>query len=516
MNKTALIVDDEPDIRELLEITLGRMDIATRSAADVRSAKSLLEEQDFDFCLTDMNLPDGNGIELVQYISAQRPGMPVAMITAHGSMDSAVEALKAGAFDFVSKPVNLDLLRSLVDTALNLKPLESPSETEAGRLLGKTSAMVLLRKQISKLARSQAPIYISGESGSGKELVARSIHDDGPRAEGPFIPVNCGAIPSELMESEFFGHTKGSFTGAISDKEGLFQAASGGTLFLDEVADLPLPMQVKLLRGIQEKAIRPIGSQQEVSVDVRILSATHKDLVSEVERGTFRQDLFYRINVIELSVPSLRERVDDIPILAEELLGRVADEYQMEKPKISPEALAALKTYPFPGNVRELENVLERAITLCEGDTIKLEDLQLNPAAVAPTIKAAASVAMASDPESRETGSFSEASNTSFDSSIDPSSDTSIDPSIDKAPGNDAATSDAESLESTSAQQGANSLGASLPEHEESLDSYLENIEKNVIVDALEATRWNKTAAAKKLGITFRALRYKLKKLGLE
>lgn len=504
MSKTALIVDDEPDIRELLEITLGRMDIATRSAADVRSAKSLLEEQDFDFCLTDMNLPDGNGIELVQHISAKRPGMPVAMITAHGSMDSAVEALKAGAFDFVSKPVNLDLLRSLVDTALNLKPLEAPSETEAGKLLGKTIAMVNLRKQISKLARSQAPIYISGESGSGKELVARSIHDDGPRAEGPFIPVNCGAIPSELMESEFFGHTKGSFTGAISDKEGLFQAANGGTLFLDEVADLPLPMQVKLLRGIQEKAIRPIGSQQEISVDVRILSATHKDLSSEVERGTFRQDLFYRINVIELSVPSLRERADDIPILAKELLGRIAAEYQLEKPKISPEALAALKTYPFPGNVRELENVLERAITLCEGDTIKPEDLQLNPAAVAPLIRISSSGAVAPelDPESR----------TSNDASDNTSNNTS-----NNAPRNNSETSDAESSElETPGAKGANPLGAALPEDEDSLDSYLENIEKNVIVDALEATRWNKTAAAKKLGITFRALRYKLKKLGLE
>lgn len=290
--RNALIVDDEPDIRELLEITLGRMGIETLSAKDVTAAKALLKAHEFDFCLTDMNLPDGNGIELVQHITSNYPQLPVAMITAHGSMDSAVEALKAGAFDFVSKPVNLKLLRSLVDRALNLKPLGPKTDTESSSLLGETPVMIALRKQISKLARSQAPIYISGESGSGKELVARSIHENGPHAQGPFIPVNCGAIPGELMESEFFGHTKGSFTGAVADKQGLFQAANGGTLFLDEVADLPLPMQVKLLRGIQEKAIRPIGSQQETSVDVRILSATHKDLTTEVERGAFRQDLF--------------------------------------------------------------------------------------------------------------------------------------------------------------------------------------------------------------------------------
>ncbi|MBT6892868.1 MAG: sigma-54-dependent Fis family transcriptional regulator, partial [Gammaproteobacteria bacterium] len=375
--KNALIVDDEPDIRELLEITLGRMGIETLSAKDITSAKTLLKNNEFDFCMTDMHLPDGNGIEFVHYISSNYPQVPVAMITAHGSVDSAVEALKAGAFDFVSKPVNLELLRSLVDTALNLKPLNTKNAIVSPSILGETTAMIALRKQISILARSQAPIYISGESGSGKELVARSIHENGPRAGGPFIPVNCGAIPSELMESEFFGHTKGSFTGAVADKEGLFQAANGGTLFLDEVADLPLPMQVKLLRGIQEKAIRPIGSQQEVSVHVRILSATHKDLTTEVERGTFRQDLFYRINVIELRVPSLRERALDIPILAEDLLSRVAEDYQVPKPRLSSEALSELTKYPFPGNVRELANILERAITLCENDIITPDNLQL-------------------------------------------------------------------------------------------------------------------------------------------
>ncbi len=469
-NKKALIIDDEPDIRELLEITLGRMNIDTASAENVASAKALLEEQSFDFCLSDMNLPDGNGIELVQHINDHYPQIPVAMITAHGSMESAVEALKAGAFDFVSKPVNLDQLRNLVDTALNLKPLDAKSDIDSPSLLGEAGAMKVLRKQISKLARSQAPIYISGESGSGKELVARSIHENGPHQEGPFVPVNCGAIPSELMESEFFGHMKGSFTGAISDKEGLFQAASGGTLFLDEVADLPLPMQVKLLRGIQEKAVRPIGGQQEISVDVRILSATHKDLAKEVELGNFRQDLFYRINVIELSVPSLRERIEDIPMLADSLLARIAEEYEMQVPKISPEAINTLKGYAFPGNVRELENILERAITLCDDDVITPEDLQLSGGSV-ETARVDVEVA--------------------DESSAD---DADLEPEV----------------------SGEDVRKLSLPEDEESLDSYLENIEKNVIVEALEATRWNKTAAAKNLGITFRALRYKLKKLGLE
>ncbi|MBP42865.1 MAG: sigma-54-dependent Fis family transcriptional regulator [Deltaproteobacteria bacterium] len=467
--KRALIIDDEPDIRELLEITLGRMNIHTRPAADVKSAKALLDENEFDFCLTDMKLPDGNGIDLVQHISDNFPHLPVAMITAHGAMESAVDALKAGAFDFVSKPIHLELLRNLVDTALNLKPLDTvKQESTELSLLGDTAEMQLLRKQITKLARSQAPIYICGESGSGKELVARMIHEQGPHADAPFIPVNCGAIPSELMESEFFGHKKGSFTGAAADKEGLFQAASGGTLFLDEVADLPLPMQVKLLRGIQEKAIRPIGSQQELPVDVRILSATHKDLAAEVEKDNFRQDLYYRINVIELRVPSLRERIDEIPVLANALLTRIAKDYNTEALAISDDAMEALKKYHFPGNVRELENILERAFSLCEDDIIKTEDLSLSPAE--DTIPEEADV---EDPQ----------------------------------------TTSATELPEDEYVEGTHS---SLPENVDSLESYLEGIEKNVIVGTLEATRWNKTAAAKKLGITFRALRYRLKKLGLE
>lgn len=467
-SKRALIVDDEPDIRELLEITLGRMDIDTQAAANLSEARKLLADDQFDFCLTDMNLPDGNGIELVQYISTEFSNMPVAMITAHGNMESAVEALKAGAFDFVSKPLNLELLRKLVDTALNLKPLDNKEPSDSS-LIGDTPAMEQLRKQIKKLARSQAPIYISGESGSGKELVAKLIHEQGPHADAPFIPVNCGAIPTELMESEFFGHVKGSFTGAVSDKEGLFQAANGGTLFLDEVADLPLAMQVKLLRGIQEKAIRPIGGQQEIPVDVRILSATHKDLAVEVEEDKFRQDLYYRINVIELKVPSLRERLDDVPELANELLNRIAVDYKTEAPTISDDAMASLKNYHFPGNVRELTNILERAFTLCEDDIIQADDLSLSPG---------------------------EATSISTEKASPASSNTESEVDIDAAP--------------------ASEPSAAMPEDAENLEAYLEGIEKGVIVEALEATRWNKTAAAKKLGITFRALRYRLKKLGLE
>lgn len=465
--KYALIIDDEPDIRELLEITLGRMNIETRSAEDVKSAKAMLEAHDFDFCLTDMRLPDGNGIELVRHIQSEYPQLPVAMITAHGNMESAVDALKAGAFDFVSKPVNLEQLRTLVDTALNFKPLDI---TDGPSLLGETIGMEQLLIQINKLARSQAPIYISGESGSGKELVANLIHEQGSHPDGPFIPVNCGAIPTELMESEFFGHTKGSFTGAVSDKEGLFQAANGGTLFLDEVADLPLPMQVKLLRGIQEKAIRPIGGQQEIPVDVRILSATHKNLSNEVDAGSFRQDLYYRINVIELKVPSLRERREDIPLLVEDLLTRIADEYQVPKPKVSPEAMTSLLGYQFPGNVRELQNILERAITLCEGDTITVDDLNITSETATVVVQEIAKTER-------------------FDDATEEISETEL-------------------SETSTAQN--------LPEDAESLESYLEDVEKSAIVRALESTRWNKTAAAKKLGITFRALRYKLKKLGLE
>ena len=439
-----LIVDDEPDIRELLEITLGRMKLDTRSARNVAEAMELLAREPFSMCLTDMRMPDGNGLELVQHIQQNYPQLPVAMITAHGSLDTAIQALKAGAFDFLTKPVDLNRLRELVNSALRLHPATQPERSIDGRLLGDSPPMRTLRKQISKLARSQAPIYISGESGSGKELVARLIHEQGPRIDKPFVPVNCGAIPSELMESEFFGHRKGSFTGAHEDKPGLFRAAHEGTLFLDEVADLPTPMQVKLLRAIQEKSVRSVGDQQEQVVDVRILCATHKDLSAEVAAGRFRQDLYYRLNVIELRVPSLRERREDIDTLAASVLQRLAGNAGQPVARLHPTAVETLRSYRFPGNVRELENMLERAYTLCDNDVIHASDLRLADCA-APQEMGSASLA-----------------------------------DIDN------------------------------------LEDYLESIERKLILQALEETRWNRTAAAQRLSLSFRSMRYRLKKLGLD
>jgi two-component system, NtrC family, response regulator PilR len=449
---TALIIDDERDIRELVTITLGRMGLLVETASNVAEAKQRLADNSFVLCFTDMNLPDGNGQEIIELIAAKHPETPVAMITAYGNVDAAVTALKAGAFDFVSKPIDIGVLRRLVQSAMRLaeeKKIEPPSAS-AAKMLGDSQAIHDLRNTITKLARSQAPVYISGESGVGKELVARLIHELGPRATSTFVPVNCGAIPSELMESEFFGHKKGSFTGAQADKDGLFQAAHGGTLFLDEVAELPVHMQVKLLRVIQEKAVRSIGGRAEIPVDVRILSATHKNLAKLVESGQFRQDLYYRINVIELRVPPLRERREDVPKLAGRVLERLAQNSGQPPAKLTPDALASLLTYTFPGNVRELENVLERAVALCENNLIKPDDLRLTPSAT-PTSEPVAD-------------------------------------------------------EDLSDGDGGNS----------DLDSYISNLEREAIMKALQETRYNKTAAAKKLGITFRALRYKLKKLGID
>lgn len=450
--KLILVVDDEPDIRELLEITLARMGNLTQSAPDLGQARELLKQHAFDLCLTDMRLPDGNGIDLVRDINQHYPNLPVAMITAHGNMESAIEALKAGAFDFVSKPVDLQILRNLVNSALKVNLADKTDyKNEELELLGDSEAMQRTRNTINKLARSQAPVYISGESGVGKELVAHLIHNRGPRQDRPFVPVNCGAIPGELMESEFFGHKKGSFTGAVSDKQGLFQTADGGTLFLDEVADLPLQMQVKLLRAIQEKAIRPIGATHEVPINVRILSATHKDLASMLRQNQFRQDLFYRINVIELHVPSLRERPEDIPVLVDHFIRQIADRWQIEIPKVGEDAIQALIAYPFPGNVRELENILERAITLCDDTMICETDLHL------PSIGS---------------GKINN-KETETDATVNSNDDMGLDP-------------------------------------------VLEEKEKEVITRALEKTRYNKTAAARLLGLSFRQLRYRIKKLGIE
>ncbi len=453
-NARALIIDDEPDIRELLSLTLERMNIDCDTAANLSEAHNFLDKNQYNLCLTDMKLPDGNGLDLVKTVLQNHSNLPVAVITAYGSMDIAIEAMKVGAFDFISKPIDLANLRSLIGKALASSeiPAETNDENKT-RLIGVSDSIKSLIKSINKLARSQAPVYISGESGSGKELVARSIHELGPRKDNEFVPVNCGAIPSELMESEFFGHKKGSFTGASHDKQGLFQAAEGGTLFLDEVADLPLDMQVKLLRAIQEKAVRPVGSQAEMKTDVRILCATHKNLEELVRQGDFRQDLFYRLNVIQLAVPPLRKRMDDLPLLVDSILSRIAEVHGMEKPSMTRGAMKSLMEYEFPGNIRELENILERAFTLCDSSEIAEEDLQLD-ATGAPVHRSSATI-------------------------------------------------------STSGNHYQSS------QNHNSIDEYLSEVEREIICETLENVRWNKTLAAKKLGISFRSLRYRLVKLGL-
>ncbi|MCC1496550.1 sigma-54 dependent transcriptional regulator [Alcanivorax sp. 1008] len=442
-----LVVDDEADLRELLVITLGRMKLEAEAVGTLEDAFRVMSESSFDLCLTDMNLPDGNGIDLVRHASRRYPDMPIAMITAHGSMETATQAMKEGAFDFIAKPVTLDRLRQLIDDGLDIRR-QGPAEESVEQLIGDHPIMQALREQIGKLSRSQAPIYIAGESGSGKERVARLIHGVGSRREKPFVAVNCGAIPSELMESEFFGHRKGSFTGAYEDRKGLFREADGGTLFLDEVADLPLHMQVKLLRAIQEKSVRPIGESREFPVNVRLLSATHKSLAREVAEDRFRQDLYYRLNVIETRVPSLRERACDIPALANHILGRLCQLWNLPLPQITDDAWQALKNYPFPGNVRELENILERALTLSDGQQIGSSHLQLPEADI------------------NEIGQ----------------------------PGG-----------------ALPSRPAGMP-----LEDFLQEVERTELLRALEATHWNRTAAAKKLGMTFRSLRYRLQKLSLD
>lgn len=458
-----LIIDDEPDIRELLEITLGRLKLETYSVGTLQNAKDILNKDSFDLCLTDMRLPDGDGLDFIEYAQEHYPQMPIAMITAHGSMDTAIIALKAGAFDYLTKPVDLNHLRKIIKAALNINTAKVDNIPIEQQFLGETAIIQNLRTQVAKVARSQAPVYIHGESGTGKEVIARLIHLQGPRAKQPFIAVNCGAIPTELMESEFFGHRKGSFTGANQDKIGLFQAANGGTLFLDEVADLPLPMQVKLLRTIQEKSVRTIGDQQEQPIDVRILCATHADLAIRVVEGKFRQDLYYRLNVIELKIPPLRAHKDDIPLLANTLLSRAGYSVSLAK-----DAVEKLKTYDFPGNVRELENILERACTLCEEGVIKAEDLRF-----ASTLSIS-------------------------DTIIRPQP--TVDPSV------------------TSVEEPLPSLNNKLPNLEDigNLEEYLEAVERKILTQALEQTRWNRTAAAERLGLSFRSMRYRLKKLGID
>jgi two-component system response regulator PilR (NtrC family) len=445
-----LVIDDEADIRELLGMTLTRMGLQTDCVASTAEAFALLAKNSYDLCLTDMRLPDGDGLAVVDHVSKHHPSLPVAVITAHGSTENAVAALKAGAFDYLAKPVSLDQLRSLVRTALKLPApaRRVPGEEAAAApgqalLIGASAPMQAVRAMIDRLARTQAPIHISGESGSGKELAARLVHSQGPRSDGPFIPVNCGALPENLMESEFFGYRKGAFTGAAADREGFFQAADGGTLFLDEVAELPLPMQVKLLRAIQEKKVRRVGATGEEGADARIISATHRNLAQEVEQGRFRQDLYYRLNVIELKMPPLREMGEDIAALAGAIVRRQAGAAGKPPPQLSAAALDRLRQYDFPGNVRELENVLERALALSAGGEIQAEDLQLAPTRVVP------------GPAAQEL--------------------------------------------------------SGLP-----LQERLDAVERKAILNALERTHYNRTAAAKLLGITFRALRYRMERLGIK
>ena len=495
MTHTALIIDDEADIRELIAMSLDRIGLDTHTASNLAEARNLLDTYVFDVCLTDMKLPDGNGAEFVKHVQRVQPDLPVAVITAHGNMDAAVESMKNGAFDFVSKPVDINLLRKLVAQAIksnttvkgtgvsrhfnatdsfesvNSLPVNKNATPESpegqlrnslstlygkqsanqhkhelignDRMIGRSEPMQRLRKMISKVARTNAPVWITGESGTGKELVARLIHENGPRSDAAFIAINCGAIPSELMESEMFGHRKGSFTGAHSDHDGLFKRAEGGTLFLDEVAELPLQMQVKLLRAIQERTIRPVGSSDEISTNVRILSASHKDLAAEVKQGYFRHDLYYRLNVICIQSPSLRQRSDDIIHIARHVLREIAKKESTEVvATLTPEAEAILCKHDFPGNVRELENILERAVALSDESSITATDLDLKVDNDHPT--------------------------------------------------------------ECSAYRDVNALSAGIP------------AERQSIIDALVKTRWNRKAAAASLGMTYRQLRYRIKQYGID
>ncbi|MDA5133650.1 sigma-54-dependent transcriptional regulator [Psychrobacter sp. ANT_H3] len=564
MTTTALVVDDEVDLCRLMQITLTKMGIKSDVAYTLSQAKSYWQENDYDFCLTDLKLPDGSGLELVKHISGSST-TPIAVITAHGSMDLAIEALKLGAFDFVNKPLELPRLRQLVESALKVihqdnvsksTPERSPEQQMLdSRLIGDSAVMHPLKNTILKLARSQAPVFLSGASGTGKEVVARLIHDLSPRRDGSFVPVNCGAIPSELMESEFFGHKKGSFTGAVADKQGLFQQANGGTLFLDEVADLPLAMQVKLLRAIQEKTVRAIGDTKEVPVDIRILSATHKDLNQLVQVGNFRQDLYYRINVIELKLPTLNARRDDIPVLAKHFLALIADEWQLESPPtLTDAACARLQDHDFAGNVRELRNVLERAVTLAETSTIEASHLGLPDVDSHQEVVTSASQNISTNKATISNASVSNKSESSVTDSIQDNAirskvetdstqqakanihpyrtTTQHYPSMNTSP---ASTRSAENTEKLADKSVGSNLDASINNQVDEQDSlsksvhkeditagqlpaqglehYLQEQERRLIITALKQTNWNKTQAAELLGTTFRSLRYRMTKL---
>lgn len=522
----ALIVDDEIDLCRLMQITLKKMQIDAVVAYDYAMAVQCLASQPVDFCLTDLRLPDGSGLDLVKLITKTYPNTPVAVITAHGSMDLAIEALKLGAFDFVNKPLELPRLRQLVENALKVaqdakaQALDNPPDLFAHKLIGESAAIVSLKNTIQKLARSQAPVFLFGESGTGKEVVAKLIHALSPRSHANFVPVNCGAIPSELMESEFFGHIKGSFTGANSDKEGLFQQANGGTLFLDEVADLPLSMQVKLLRAIQEKKVRPVGATQEIAVDIRLLSATHKNLAKLVESGEFRQDLYYRINVIEVKLPSLNERKADIDLLATHFLRLIAQDWGLsEQLELTDAARAALMRHHYAGNVRELRNILERAVTLADDNHIGVEHLNLPEASATPA--APPIVAVAQDlgsqtllpnlvpspiapPAQGAYGGQGMDANITFHAPRNPISLTQT------ITAQTPAEAQPQAMIAPVAHAG---MPCDLPP--EGLEEYLVNQERRLIISALNQSGGNKTQAAKLLNTSFRSLRYRMKKLDI-
>ena len=568
MTVTALVVDDEVDLCRLMQITLTKMGIKSDVAYTLSQARAYWQQNDYDFCLTDLKLPDGSGLELVKDIS-NSSSTPIAVITAHGSMDLAIEALKLGAFDFVNKPLELPRLRQLVENAL--KVIHQNNEAEAtpecspeqqmldSRLIGDSAVMHPLKNTILKLARSQAPVFLSGASGTGKEVVAKLIHDLSPRRDGSFVPVNCGAIPSELMESEFFGHKKGSFTGAVADKQGLFQQANGGTLFLDEVADLPLAMQVKLLRAIQEKTVRAIGDTKEIPVDIRILSATHKDLNQLVQDGLFRQDLYYRINVIELKLPTLNARRDDIPVLAKHFLAMIAGEWQLDTPpSLTAAACERLQHHDFAGNVRELRNLLERAVTLAETCTIDVshlglaeldthQDIYTQQSQNTNTVDNTAPTSnpsnhqSADQPATTSVSSKEEVGQTSTAHSAEQTT-TNLHPyrtitqhypstiqhprANNAEPDRSVANSTEQQLTSShAALDEQNSLRNGLKDVKggfegqlpvKGLEHYLQEQEKNLIITALKQTGWNKTQAAELLGTTFRSLRYRMKKLDID
>ena len=463
-----MLVNDE-DFCHSMTMSLAHMNISLQYAYNIQQAKELLKSQHFDLCLTDLNLPDGNGIQLVQHISEYYPQLPVAVLTAYGNMNTVISALQAGAFDFVNKPLSQKSLEQLLEKALNnsLKLLNNHQEQcqlEYKMLIGQSKVIQQLRTTLQKISLAQAPVFITGESGTGKEVVANLIHRLSRRNQGPFIAINCGAIPNDLMESELFGHKKGSFTGAHQDKQGLILSAHGGSLFLDEIAELPLNMQVKLLRAVQEKKIRPIGSDQEIDVDFRIISASHQDLKLLLQQGKFRQDLFFRIHVMEIILPPLREREQDILLLANHFSDKITQDWGIPKKIFTPEAEVFLLAQYYPGNVRELRNIIERAVALADGPTIDVIHLQT-------TSLHQCNTQINLNTSERKDLNSSTINPTPFPSAYIPV---------------------------------------------EGLEAYLEKIERELLLNALNLTHWNRTLAAQKLGMTFRSLRYRLKKFSLD